>query len=92
MRVVFSGTAWDQYLYWAATDRDVLLRINALIEDARRHLFSGIGKPEPLSGNLAGFWSRRITKEHRLVYRIVGQRGADQSIEIAACRFHYRKA
>jgi toxin YoeB len=91
VRVVFSETAWGQYLHWATTDRDVLARINLLIEDARRNLFAGIGQPEPLANNLSGFWSRRITKEHRLVYRIIGRHGIDQSIEIASCRYHYRK-
>jgi toxin YoeB len=63
--------------------------VNALIEDARRHPFAGLGKPEPLKGDLAGWWSRRITAEHRLVYRVQGRRGADQRIEAAQCRYHY---
>lgn len=91
MKVVFSDHGWDDYLHWFAADPAISARINALIEDARRNLFTGLGKPEPLTGDLAGFWSRRITGEHRLVYRIAGQRGADQRIEIAACRFHYGK-
>jgi len=91
VRVIFSAAAWEHYLHWGATDRDVQNRINVLINDVRRNLFTGLGKPEPLVGNFAGFWSRRISNEHRLVYRIVGRRGEDQSIEIASCRFHYRQ-
>jgi len=67
----------------------MLARINLLIEDARRNLFKGLGKPEPLKGDLSDWWSRRISGEHRLVYRIVGKAGADQRIEIAMCRQHY---
>ena len=73
-------------LYRAKTDRKTFNRLNKLIESARRTPFSGIGKPEALRGNLSGFWSRRIDKEHRLVYRVVGD-----TLEIAACRFHYGK-
>ena len=65
-------------------------RLNLLIEDTCRNRFSGLGKPEPLKGDLTGWWSRRITNEHRLVYRIAGKPGADQRIEIAACRYHYQ--
>jgi toxin YoeB len=63
--------------------------LNALIEDVRRNKFSGRGNPEPLKGDLAGWWSRRITGEHRLVYRVVGKPGPDRRIEIVACRYHY---
>lgn len=89
MRVVFSAHGWADYREWARTDPEALLRINDLIESARRTPFAGIGKPEALKGDLAGFWSRRITQEHRLVSRIAGA-GAEQRIEIAACRHHYR--
>jgi toxin YoeB len=65
-----------------------MLRVNALIEECRRHPFTGIGKPEGLKGDLSGWWSRRITSEHRLVYRVTGS-GTDQTLEIAQCRFHY---
>jgi toxin YoeB len=91
VKVIFSERAWEDYQYWINADSDTFARLNALIEDARRHLFVGLGKPEPLSGNLSGFWSRRTTREDRLVYRIVGRRGVDQRIEIASCRFHYPK-
>ena len=89
MKLVFSAAAWVDYLYWQQTDAATLKRVNELIRDARRSPFTGIGKPEPLVGNLKGWWSRRITGEHRLIYRVKGQ-GDAQAIEIAACRFHYR--
>jgi toxin YoeB len=85
----FTADAWDDYRHWTQTDQATLARINLLIEDARRNLFKGLGKPEPLKGDLSGWWSRRISGEHRLVYRIVGQAGVDQWIEIAMCRQHY---
>ena len=88
MKLVFSDEAWSDYLFWQKTDRATLERVNTLIRDTARSPFSGVGKPEPLSGNLKGWWSRRITREHRLVYRLVGT-GESQAIEIAACRFHY---
>lgn len=88
MKIVFTSRAWDQYGYWIANDRDMLLRLNALIDQCRRDPFRGIGKPEPLKNELRGWWSRRIDQEHRLVYRVEGK-GADQRLEIAQCRFHY---
>ena len=84
MRLVFSGHAWEDYLYWQSTDRRIVRRINALIENIRRSPFKGIGKPEPLKNRLAGYWSRRIDGEHRLVYRIEGE-----SIHIVQTRYHY---
>jgi toxin YoeB len=71
------------------SDPAMLERINRLIEEARRTPFTGLGKPEPLKGEFAGFWSRRINGEHRLIYRVAGHAGADQQIEIASCRYHY---
>lgn len=88
MKVVFATNAWADYLYWQTSDAKTLGRLNTLIEECRRHPFKGTGKPEPLKGDLSGWWSRRITSEHRLVYRVTGQKG-DQRIEIAQCRFHY---
>jgi toxin YoeB len=88
VKVVFAPEAWASYLEWARTDQAVLLRIHALIESARRTPFEGLGKPEPLKSTLRGFWFRRITREHRLVYRVAGT-GEDQRIEIASCRMHY---
>jgi toxin YoeB len=89
VKVHFTEDGWDDYRYWAETDRATLVRINLLIEDTRRNLFKGLGKPEPLRGDLSGWWSRRIGGEHRLVYRIAGNAGLDQRIEIAMCRHHY---
>ena len=89
MRVHFTNEGWADYGYWVANDANTLERVNALIEDTRRNLFKGLGKPEPLKGDLSGWWSRRITGDHRLVYRIEGKAGVDQRIEIAACRYHY---
>ncbi len=84
MRLVWSEAAWQDYLWWQTQDRKVLKRINALIADVARAGNVGIGKPEPLKYELSGYWSRRITDEHRLVYRVT----ADE-IRIAACRYHY---
>jgi toxin YoeB len=89
MKLLFSKAAWADYLYWQATNRAIVTRVNELIKDAERSPFSGIGKPEPLVGDYKGWWSRRITREHRLVYRVSGT-GTAQYLEIASCRFHYR--
>ncbi|MBP0466897.1 Txe/YoeB family addiction module toxin [Roseomonas sp. PWR1] len=89
MRVEFTDEAWADYLDWFAQDGATLARINALIEDARRQPFAGLGKPEPLKGPLTGCWSRRITREHRLVYRVAGKAGEDQRIIVLMCRYHY---
>ncbi|HEV7406098.1 MAG TPA: Txe/YoeB family addiction module toxin [Chthoniobacteraceae bacterium] len=83
-RLIFSDEAWEDYLYWQETDRAVLRRINLLIKDIRRSPYEGIGKPEALKHQLAGWWSRRIDSEHRLVYRL-----AEQAVEFAAMRGHY---
>ena len=88
MKLVFWPTAWDDYLHWQAEDRKTLDRLNALIKECTRDPLRGTGKPEPLGGNLKGWWSRRIDREHRLVYRVSGS-GAAQSMEIAQCRYHY---
>jgi toxin YoeB len=88
VKLVFASHAWADYLHWQATDPTVLTRINTLIEECRRHPFTGTGKPEPLKGDLSGWWSRRITSEHRLVYRVSGS-GPDQALQIAQCRYHY---
>jgi len=77
---------WSDYLHWQEHDRKVLARINELIRDTMREPFSGIGKPEPLKSNLKGWWSRRITAEHRLVYKV-----EDKTLIILQCRFHYEK-
>jgi len=86
--IVFRRDAWRDYLAWHAEDEKVLERINALIEECLRDPFRGIGKPEPLRQNLSGWWSRRISGEHRLVYRVRGS-GEGQALEILSCRYHY---
>ena len=88
MKIVFSERAWVHYLWWQTADSKGLTRLNALIQECSRDPFRGTGKPEPLGGNLAGWWSRRIDREHRLVYRVSGK-AETQALEIAACRYHY---
>lgn len=88
MKLVFADQAWDDYLHWQETDANVLARLNGLIKECMRTPFQGTGKPEPLRGELKGWWSRRITLEDRLVYRVSGA-GAAQQLEIAQCRYHY---
>ena len=88
MRLTFTREAFEHYLYWQQNDEKLAARINDLLTDAMRHPFTGIGKPEPLRNEYAGWWSRRINQEHRLVYRVTGT-GEAQTLEIAACRFHY---
>ena len=85
MKLVFDEMAWEEYLYWQETDRKQLGRINLLVKDCLRSPFAGIGKPEPLRGKLSGWWSRRIDREHRLVYR-----PSAEGLLIAQCRYHYR--
>ncbi len=84
MKLTFSTHAWENYLYWQSTDKKVLKRINTLIKDIQRHPYEGIGKPEPLKHGLAGYWSRRINDEHRLVYKY-----ENNTILIAQLRYHY---
>ncbi len=88
MKLIFARAAWEDYLHWQQSDAGALGRINEFIGECLRTPFSGTGKPEPLKGPLQGWWSRRITIEHRLVYRVRGK-GDDQQLEIAQCRFHY---
>lgn len=82
---IWQDDAWEDYLYWQSQDKKTLKRINQLLKDIDRNGYEGIGKPEPLSGNLSGFWSRRIDDKNRIVYRIFNDR-----IEIAQCGSHYR--
>lgn len=84
MTLSWDINAWEDYLYWQSIDKTVLKRINMLIKECLRTPFEGKGKPEGLKGNLSGYWSRRITDEHRLVYRVY-----DERIHIVQCRFHY---
>ena len=88
MKLVFDREAWAEYLVWQTGDEKVVGRINILIGECLRHPFTGIGKPESLKRNLAGWWSRRITSEHRLIYRVSGS-GEGQALEILSCRYHY---
>ena len=88
MKLVFADRAWEDYLHWQAADPNVLERLNALIRECTRTPFQGMGKPEPLRGDYKGWWSRRLTLEDRLVYRVSGS-GETQQLEIAQCRFHY---
>lgn len=84
MRLLFDEAAWDHYQHWLKTDRRMLDRINKLIREVQREPFTGVGKPEPLKHALAGYWSRRINDEHRMVYRV-----QDDSLWIAQLRYHY---
>jgi toxin YoeB len=88
VKLVFAERAWQDYLHWQSTDAAVLERLNGLIKECQRTPFRGVGKPEPLKGELQGWWSRRITLEDRLVYRVSGS-GLDQQLQIAQCRYHY---
>ena len=85
MSLVWDDDAWEDYLWWQSSDRSVVKRINRLLRDVQRGGHEGIGKPEPLRFQLSGYWSRRITDEHRLVYRIAYNGDA----LIASCRYHY---
>ena len=84
MNLVFADEAWEDYLYWQKQDRRMVERINRLIRETQRTPFAGSGKPEPLKHALSGFWSRRITDEHRMVYRV-----HDGALRIAQLRYHY---
>jgi toxin YoeB len=88
MQTAFTDNAWEDYLYWQANDTATLQKIHDLIKEIKREPFKGTGKPEPLKGNLAGHWSRRITGEHRLVYRVSGAK-PNQVLTIVQVRFHY---
>jgi toxin YoeB len=82
--ISWTDIAWDEYLSWQKEDKKIVDEINGLLEECRRNPFKGTGKPEPLKGNLTGFWSRRITREHRLVYLPEGG-----GIYVVSCRYHY---
>lgn len=85
-RLTWDADAWDDYVYWQTTDKTVLKKINKLLKDMMRDPFTGIGKPEPLVGNLSGFWSRRIDEKNRIVYAI-----SEDALVIIECRTHYGK-
>ncbi len=84
MKLIFAEQAWEDYLYWQAHDRKLLDRIDVLIRESTRSPFAGIGKPESLRGSLSGWWSRRINRKHRFVYRV-----SEGNLLIAQCRYHY---
>lgn len=84
MKIEFSPEAWEDYEYWSAHDKKIIAKINALIENIMKAPHKGVGKPEPLKYDLAGFWSRRINREHRLVYKVTGK-----TLYILQCRYHY---
>lgn len=90
MRIVWSEEAWEEYLHCQRHEPNLCEKINGLLRDIRRSPHRGLGKPEPLRHELAGWWSRRIDDRHRLIYRVIGA-GHEQRIEIAQCRSHYRK-
>lgn len=84
MILSWAEKAWEDYLYWQQTDKKTLKRINMLIKDIKRQPFEGLGDPEPLKHNWTGYWSRRIDREHRLVYKVI-----DEAIIVVQCRYHY---
>lgn len=86
MRIVFSKNAWEDYTSWLQIDKKMLKKINDLIKDIQGNPHSGIGKPEPLKYDLAGYWSRRIDQEHRIIYQV-----NDNGIRIISCKYHYDK-
>lgn len=89
MIIEFTQNGWEDFEYWVETDKDIVNKIKDLLKSIRSTPFKGTGKPEPLKHGLKGYWSRRITHEHRLVYRISGIKGDNQKCSIIQCRFHY---
>ena len=89
MEIVFSKNGWEDFEYWIETDTEIIEKIKNLIRSILQGPFKGLGKPEPLKYGLKSFWSRRITQEHRLVYKVTGKKGEDQRCVIIQCRFHY---
>jgi len=89
MNTEFTPNGWEEFEYWLENDLEVIDKIRLLISSIKQSPFKGLGKPEPLKHGLQGFWSRRITGEHRLVYQISGIKGKDQKCSIIQCRFHY---
>ncbi len=89
MDISFTSNGWEDLEYWIDNDPDTVTRIKDLIKSIRQDPFRGLGKPEPLRFDLKGYWSRRITSEHRIVYKVSGTKGVDQKCVILQCRFHY---
>jgi len=86
MRIIFSLNSWEDYTSWQTEDKKILKKINLLIKDIQRTPYEGLGKPEPLKYDLTGYWSRRIDREHRLIYQVIGN-----EIYVYGCRYHYEK-
>lgn len=89
MNTEFTPNGWEEFEYWLENDLEVVNKVRLLISSIKKSPFKGLGKPEPLKHGLQGFWSRRITGEHRLVYQVSGTKGKDQKCSIIQCRFHY---
>ena len=89
MDISFTPNGWEDFEYWISNDSETVIRIKDLIKSIRQDPFRGIGKPEPLKFDLKGYWSRRITGEHRIVYKVSGTKRIDQKCVIIQCRFHY---
>jgi toxin YoeB len=89
MNFLFTENGWEDFEYWIENDRDIVDKIKELLKEIRKTPFHGLGKPEPLKYDLKGYWSRRITGEHRLVYKVEGKKGVDQTCYVIQCRFHY---
>jgi toxin YoeB len=91
MNFEFTENGWEDFNYWMDTDTSMVLKIKELLNDISKTPFTGIGKPEPLKYDLKGFWSKRISGEHRIVYKVEGKKNVDQKCYILQCRFHYEK-
>lgn len=89
MYIVFTPHSWEDFEYWLENNPETTIRIKELLKSIKQNPFQGTGKPEPLKHDLKGYWSRRITSEHRLVYKVTGTKGNDQRCIIIQCRFHY---
>ena len=89
MLIEFTAHGWDDFCFWLENDNAIAIKITEIIKSIKQQPFKGLGKPEPLKYGLKGFWSRRITVEHRLVYKISGKKGVDQKCTIIQCRFYY---
>ncbi len=89
MEISFTKNGWEDFEYWIETDQEIVAKIKDVIKSIRQDPFKGLGKPEPLRYDLKGYWSRRITSEHRIVYKVSGIKGIDQKCIILQCRFHY---
>ena len=89
MNIEFTKNGWEDFEYWIETDTNIVIKIKDLLKSIKTNPFKGLGKPEPLKHRLKGYWSRRITQEHRLLYKVSGKKGEDYKCSIFQCRFHY---